>query len=99
MRGPGHIDIDRSLGKHYANPSSYISTDGREILFGEDLKRRYQEIWERDGRRCVECGRLLSFANMHPHHRTERSRGGDDKPGNLETRCYKHHIGSEGIHA
>ena len=103
MRGCGHKDEELTklrveLGI-YEDKDSYVSVGSREFLFGEDKKKRYRECWERDNHRCVECMKLLAFEEMHPHHKKERGKGGDDALANLETRCAEHHIGPKGMHA
>lgn len=66
--------------------------DGREICFGQDWERRKYEVWLRDGKRCVECSKLLPnfHANRHTDHIRTRGMGGayrDDRPENLRTVC------------
>lgn len=103
MRGCGHRDEELTKIRHeigdYTHPLSYVSVDMKEFLAGDDLRRRYEACWERDNRRCVECMKLLAFEEMHPHHKKERGKGGDDSLDNLETRCYEHHLGPLGMHA
>jgi len=95
MRGGGHKDVEQTNYRYqvavYGDRRSYIRRDGAEFLFGSDKKKRYRDVWERDGRRCVDCGLLLPFEAMHPHHRLERSKGGDDSLANLETLCSADH--------
>jgi hypothetical protein len=101
-RGGGHKDEERTKLRQETGEfechESYIRRDGAEFLFGCDKVRRYVEIFERDGHRCTACARLLEFRQMHPHHKLERSKGGDDSLENLTTLCGACHIGPSGQH-
>lgn len=45
------------------------------------------EIFARDGYRCVYCGQVLPAAELSVDHVQARSRGGDRSGGNLVTAC------------
>ena len=103
-RGCGHRDepliAERRAAGVYEDPRSYVSTDGREYLFGIDKVARYREVWDRDERRCVDCSRSLTFEEMHPHHVIRRSAGGSDDALNLVTLCGSCHMfGPDAKHA
>ena len=51
-------------------------------------------IWNRDGRRCTECGLPVARRKglrPHTHHLIPRSAGGSDDPDNLITLCQPCH--------
>ncbi len=47
-------------------------------------QRLCQQVLQRDGWRCQQCG---SPENLHVHHRKFRSHSGDDSEENLITLC------------
>ena len=68
--------------KHkYLLSESYTSSKTRHIPDG--VKR---EVWDRDGGRCVQCGKgdYLEFDHIIPH-----SRGGANTVGNVQLLCRK----------
>ena len=48
---------------------------------------RREEIFERDGYRCVYCGAQFEPAELTVDHVQPRVRGGDNTPGNVVTAC------------
>lgn len=52
-----------------------------------------EEMYERDGWRCFECGRSDTLT---PHHITPRSQGGSDTLENLITLCLDDHQRMDG---
>jgi 5-methylcytosine-specific restriction endonuclease McrA len=46
-----------------------------------------QEVFARDGHRCVFCGQVLPPEELTVDHLQARSRGGDRSGGNLVTAC------------
>lgn len=85
----------------FLDPRSFVSRDGREFLYGEDVSVRRHEVWERCGGFCerMGCNRNISEETMHTHHVKHRSKGGAENLNNLEAlcgRCHKHeHRGRE----
>lgn len=55
-----------------------------------------RQVYERDGRRCVECAKLLSWTEMELHHIKPRSLGGGWELDNLATLCHEHHAAKKG---
>ena len=45
------------------------------------------EVFARDGFRCVYCGRVDPDVELSVDHVEPRMRGGDNTPGNLVTAC------------
>jgi 5-methylcytosine-specific restriction endonuclease McrA len=45
------------------------------------------EVFARDGHRCVYCGQVLPSEDLTIDHVQARSRGGDRSGGNLVTAC------------
>ena len=41
---------------------------------------------------CIVCGQPFPNGGAHLHHVRRRSQGGEDKPENLVTLCYRCHI-------
>lgn len=89
-------------------PDSFIGFDGHEYLEGKDRTKRRRQVWERDGRRCVRCGKYVRWKNeAEMDHRKGGlygrcdcltcDRHGDGK-GNLQTLCAECHRGPEGKH-
>ncbi len=48
---------------------------------------RRLHIFERDGYRCVYCGRVLDIEHLTLDHVQPRVQRGDQSPGNLVTSC------------
>lgn len=99
------IDEERTKLLHeigeMVDRDSYITFTGKVFLHGDDLSRRRREVWERDQRRCVRCGELVSFDGFEmDHFPLKRSDGGDDSLDNLRTLCGTPcHRGPVGVHA
>lgn len=55
-----------------------------------------RQVFERDGRRCQDCGLLLQWTAMELHHVKPRSLGGDWSPENLVTLCHPCHAAKKG---
>jgi hypothetical protein len=65
------------------------------ILHWESMPRHPDPIFARDGWRCTVPA-CSSRRNLHDHHITFRSRGGDNARDNRTTVCAAHHL--HGIH-
>lgn len=100
-----NIDIERTKLLHETggmiDRDSYVTFSGKFFLAGDDMTQRRREVWERDERRCVLCGALVSFERFEmDHFPSKRSDGGDDKMENLRTLCGTPcHRGKVGVHA
>lgn len=88
--------------RQFVERKSYITKDGREVLYGLDWKRRVKQLEARCGGRCeymipdlaeggVPEGFRCAREAAHPHHRVKRSKGRDDRLENLVALCKKHH--------
>jgi hypothetical protein len=91
---PHKLDAEATAARNFASKFSYVSLrvhpesdppHGCEYLAGlEDIGKRREEVFERDGNRCVDCG---SRKNLQLAH------GGKTKiercwcPENLKTKC------------
>lgn len=53
---------------------------------------RRRRIFERDGHRCVYCGRVLPPDQLTVDHVQPRIKHGDHSPGNLVTACLQCNI-------
>jgi 5-methylcytosine-specific restriction endonuclease McrA len=92
-----------TLSRCFLDPRSFMSKDGREFLYGEDMSVRRHEVFERSGGFCEEpgCSRQIfeDLTSDHPnalhvHHIKFRSKGGAENMKNLQatcTRCHKKH--------
>jgi HNH endonuclease len=90
-----------TVQRAFLDPRSFVSNDGREFLFGEDMSVRRHEVFERSGGFCEEpgCNREINeyLPTEHPnalhvHHIKHRSKGGAENMSNLQaacTRCHK----------
>lgn len=70
-----NVDRERTAGARFQDKRSYWTNDGHEFLFGEDVRARREEVYERDKGRCQEHirqGRFLgchvSWHQAHMHH-------------------------------
>lgn len=84
-RGGGHKDQEATKARHFDDERSYVRNDGAEFLFGRDWQRRRREVWDRDERACVKCGKLAPLDMVHIDHKISRGDGGDDRAENLQT--------------
>lgn len=89
------------------DPRSYVTLDtNREILYGEDWKRRREECFERDKGKCqwVEESPWVCSTWIYPSHGAvcgnpandadhiiKRSKQRDDRLSNLRSLCRFHH--------
>ncbi|MEN8374245.1 MAG: HNH endonuclease [Gemmatimonadota bacterium] len=62
---------------------------------GAKAERR-RRIFERDGYRCVYCGRPYEESQLSVDHVEPRQRGGDHSDGNLVTACLTCNRGKAG---
>jgi hypothetical protein len=86
------VKADRELTKlaRFKDKRSYIASDQREILFGEDWKQRKYELLKRS---LGQCERFTVLGRVHdawcrgeggePHHIKRRSVSRDDRLDNL----------------
>lgn len=58
----------------------------REIW--EDTRRK---VWERDGGKCIRCGKSLALEECHIDH-IKSGKLGTNKLSNLRTLCRYHHV-------
>ena len=83
--------------RHFLSPKSYVTKDGREILYADDWKVRKQELWIRAGGRCenewtfgCDIGAPMTRCRNEaadPHHVIPRSKGRNDVLENLVALC------------
>lgn len=90
-----------TITRAFLDPRSFVSRDGREFLFGEDMSVRRHEVFDRSGGFCEElgCNRQIDeeLPSEHPnalhvHHIKTRGKGGAENMDNLQalcTRCHK----------
>jgi hypothetical protein len=93
------VKADRQAtdARKFKSPKSYVTPDGRDILFGEDWDERRFELLQRSRGQCeyiinglhgpVRC---LRDAN-DPHHVTLRSVLRNDRLSELLAVCRHHH--------
>ena len=83
-------DRVRTMEQQYLDKRSYMTMDGREILYGEDWRARKAELRFRAGGIC-EYFMCCSAEGTEPHHLIRRSKGRDDRLKNLVLLCHYHH--------
>jgi hypothetical protein len=92
----------------FADRRSYITPDGRHVLYGLDWERQKKLLWERCKGQCEHVFTVSShnfaqghddFAGTrcrrvarHPHHVIKRSTKRNDAMENLLALCERHHI-------
>lgn len=79
---------------NFQDPKSYVDWKGREVLKGEDWKKRKRELWERCKGKCeyFHGGIAHCFSEaIDAHHVIPRSKGRDDRLENLQALCRFHH--------
>lgn len=94
-------DLEATAARGFKDKRSYVDKHGRHVLFGEDWKLQKAHLWARCGGRCEQevCPGGPSDAPMNrcrrpaddPHHIIPRSKGRDDRLGNLLAVCRRHH--------
>jgi hypothetical protein len=85
------VDRDATATSRFQDKRSYVRTDGHEFLFGEDVRNRRQEIYDRDLGICQGCGLRVSYTEFHMHHKQGGLVGRCTCMHNLETLCAKCH--------
>ena len=89
-----------TLGRAFLDPRSFVSRDGREFRFGEDMSVRRHEVFERSGGFCEEpgCNREIDETlpsehpnSLHVHHIKPRGKGGAENLNNLQATCKRCH--------
>ena len=83
-------DREQTIAKQYLDARSYMTLDGREILYGEDWRARKFDLWQRCGGKCEYFVRCTAEA-ADAHHIIPRSKGRDDALANLQALCRYHH--------
>ena len=83
-----------------------VTGEIREVCHGDAWQVRREEVWERDARRCVDCGMPVPLHDVKDrdgnvlakaaeiHHKKRRGLGGskrDDRKENLVTLCWADH--------
>jgi hypothetical protein len=91
-------DVPKTRARNFKDPKSYVCSDGREILHGEDWHDRRFELLQRSHGQCeyiidglhgpVRCQRDAN----DPHHVTLRSVLRDDRLSELLAVCRHHHV-------
>lgn len=92
-------DVQETAARHFISPKSYVTKDGREVLYEEDWELRKGELWERSGGKCefteLQVGPDLYMGcrseAADPHHIVRRSVKRDDRLSNLQALCRFHH--------
>ncbi len=49
-------------------------------------------VWDRDGRRCVHCGAIVTLEKGHIDHQRQLSKGGSNHIDNLRCLCRRCHV-------
>lgn len=84
-------DRSATKGRGFRDRCSFVSLDGHDYLRGEDMGLRRNNVFERDGGRCLTCGAWYGEATGHVHHLQSGLVGRCDCFHNLEWSCPKCH--------
>jgi hypothetical protein len=92
-------DRDLTLAMNFIDHRSYVTLDGRQVLYGEDWAARKKALWERSGGRCEAQLEILGGVTpwrctreaTEPHHVIRRHIQRDDRMQNLQALCHEHH--------
>lgn len=95
-------DVQATEAKHFLDPRSYVTPDGREILYGNDWKARKGELLKRS---LGQCERFTILGRPHdawcrseggePHHKIKRSKLRDDRLENLANLSHWCHVAED----
>lgn len=91
-------DVQSTRTRNFKSPKSYVTPDGREILFDDDWDARRFQLLQRSRGQCeyliqnngwgpIRCQREAA----DPHHIILRSIQRDDRLANLLAVCKHHH--------
>jgi 5-methylcytosine-specific restriction endonuclease McrA len=102
-----YVPSDRELaevqfGKRVQKPirkrkrRSKVGKLGILRLAGKDMEAARRRVFERDGYRCVRCGRSVTWESGElAHRRTKRNHG--DADSNMEVSCKRCHRVEHGL--
>lgn len=62
------LDRERTETARFQDKRSYWTNSGHEFLFGDDVRNRRQEIYDRDKGLCQGCGGRVNWIDGHMHH-------------------------------
>jgi 5-methylcytosine-specific restriction endonuclease McrA len=80
IHSPSWISLSREVSPSHCG--------SHEILRGRDMRERRNEVFDRDGNKCVECGATVTFdVWLELDHVISKGRGGCDCQENLQTLC------------
>jgi len=70
---------------------------GRVMLDAQGMADLRSAVFARSGGRCEQCGRRISWARFHLHHKRKRSQGGSDSEENCTALCLVCHGREHGL--
>ncbi len=82
-----NVDRERTEAASFLDERSYWTNDGHEFLFGQDVRNRRQEVYDRDRGVCRGCRKPVGWSWGHMHHILHRGKGGSDDLENLAWSC------------
>ena len=102
---PRGAKVDRAATRlmKFKSKHSFVSTEGKLYLRGKDLSEMRERVFERDGWKCVDMPKSVSFKDrctgkLELSHKIRKSSGstkenslGSDDFDNLCARCTYHH--------
>lgn len=91
------MDRQRTAEARFQDKRSYWTNDGHEFLFGEDVRERRQQLYQKTGGRCEKCDWFTGWAAGHMHHKQGGLVGRCTCMHNLEWLCAECHLLGEHV--
>lgn len=97
------VDLRATKAAKLKDRRSFVSIEGKLYLRGKDLSEMRERVFERDGWKCVDMPKSVSFKDrctgkLELSHKIRKSSGstkenslGSDDMENLVCRCTYHH--------
>ena len=93
-----NVDKQRTADAHFLDKRSYWTHDAHEFLFGDDVKNRRIEIYDRAKGMCEECGVRVYWYEGHMHHKHGGLVGRCTCMHNLAWLCPNCHLFGKHVH-
>jgi hypothetical protein len=95
MRGAKR-DNTETMARNFMDDRSFVSMDGHDYLYGDDIGDRRREVWERahgycEVKQAPGCSGLVSWVDGEMHHKQGGLVGRNDDMENLLWSCMACH--------